>query len=72
MSVEKQILKNLWENTKVASKDWVDMSIVLVAMIISILDLLDFDMTGGLAFLTFYIMFLLIRKAELISIIKSK
>ena len=61
----KQIFINLWEDIKVAVKDTVDASMVVIIFILAVVNLFGVQMSGVVGFILFYTIFLLIRKAGL-------
>lgn len=61
----KQTFINLWEDIKVAVKDTVDVSMVVIFLILAIIDLSGTSLHGAIGFILFYTVFLLIRKAGL-------
>ena len=68
----KQILKNLWLDIKSAATDTVDLIMFIILILFSILDLAGVDLTGAVGFITFYVMFLLIRLGGAKRMLKDK
>ena len=57
----KQSIKILLDNIKVAFKDTVDLSMFIVMVIFSAIDISGVHLKGAIGFITFYVFFLLIR-----------
>ena len=64
-------MKELIQSIKMAAKDTVDITMFLIAAILSILDIVGSDVRGAVGFLTFYIFVLLVRFGYTKKVIKD-